>query len=523
MRHSGYGRKVWAGAMMTAAAAILATGIGAVGASAQELTQVPPFSINDLMALKPASPVPYVAVAAPRPAHVVSTRHKGRFDGQAIQYTATVGETFIPGDDNKDAEAAMVTIAYVRDGVRDPAHRPVAFIFNGGPGASSTPLQGGLAPRIPDKSDIDSGRYIDNPDSVLDAVDLVFIDPIGTGFSRALSGKPVEQYWSTRGDAQSVRYFIQTWLREHHRETSPRYIVGESYGTARAGHIAEIGEDLNLDGIVLISSTGSPGGEDLDAATRFPTFATAAAFHGKGRDAGKDARQVFDDNVRFAEGPYLAALVKGDRLSAEERDAMAGEIADRLGLPKDFILAHNLRPENYDFMLNLLKAEGQRTGQLDARAKGDLETYAKRNPPYDDPSMSLGAKGTPNTPTSPASNEVEKAFLAHELGYESDEGYFGLNLKMLFNFKHDVDFNWRPMDAISKLMHTQAKLRLLLTGGLYDITTPFHTAEYNLSHADVPRDRTTVRGLESGHEVYGGKNIVVFNQILRDFVRPAEH
>ncbi len=481
----------------------------------------PPYSISDIIeANKNAPPpAPYVEVTGPRAPQVAVTDHRLRVGGREIRYKATVAETFIPGPENKEAEASLVTIAYTRDGLTsvERAKRPVLFIFNGGPGASSTPLQGALSPVIRDGA---GDGYKENPASPLDVADLVFFDPVGSGFSRALPGKSPEQFWSTRADAQSVRYLMQNWLKKNGRETSPRYLVGESYGTSRAGHISGMGEDLNLDGIVLVSTTGMPSGQDMPFVLSFPTFAAAAAYHGKGSYASQDPQKVFDEAVAFARGPYLSALMEGDELPAERRDAMAADMAARLGLPKAFILEKNLRLGNYDFMLNLLKDQGDRTGQLDARAKGALKDYAGNQPPYDDPSMGLG-KSSPNTPQKPAANPAHTAFLTGQLGFRTGEGYIGLNLGMLFAFKHSVDFGYRPVDTISALMKKQPKLRLLMVGGIYDITTPFYAATYNLAHANVPRDRTSVIGFSAGHEVYSDDNLAVFNDAIRKFVTPA--
>lgn len=461
------------------------------------------------------TPPPYIEVVGPRTSKVAVTSHKGIFEGHSISYKAIVAETFVPGVENKTAEAAMVSIAYVRTDDRRPVSRPVLFMFNGGPGASSTPLQSSMAPRVPD---VPSGGYRDNPDSILDVADLVFVDPVGAGLSRALPGRPVEQYWSTKADAQSFRYFIQRWLKANGREKSPRYVIGESYGTARAGHIVELGADLALDGVVLISSVGYATGLDIPYMLSFPTFAAAAAFHGKADAKGMTPEENFRDNMAFARGPYLATLVQGDEAPNPQKDAVMAEASRRLGVDPAFFAAHNYRLENYDFMLNLLKAEGQRTGQLDSRAKGDLAALATRSPPYDDPSMSLGK--AENTPARPAFNEGMNRYLRDELGYVTDDGYIGLNLKLLFAFRHDVEWSYRPTDSIAAAMKIQPKLRLMLAGGIYDITTPLYGALYNLAHSGIPRDKVTLVPFVGGHEVYAGRNRSTFNLAIHKFVLP---
>jgi carboxypeptidase C (cathepsin A) len=339
-----------------------------------------------LAAVAPASPQPAAPATTTTPApRIAVTEHAGTYNGQPLRYTATVAETFVPGADGRPA-GSMITTAYIRQEVADRARRPVLFAFNGGPGASSTPLHlNALGPRRYVTA-ADGGRDMgDNPYSPLDAMDLVFIDPIGTGFSRPLPGADGQYFWSVTGDARSVRAFIQQWLKTNGREASPRFLCGESYGTTRAAQIVALGENLTFDGVLLLSMTGEPAGPDLPFVMLLPTYAATAAFHGKVDPAGRSPGEIFDEALHFAQRDYVTALLQGESLPPAEKARVAAEMSKRIGLPAAFIEEKGLRISRLDFMLNLLKDEGLRTGQIDARVTGRLEDHADKKPPYDDP------------------------------------------------------------------------------------------------------------------------------------------
>lgn len=451
-------------------------------------------------------------VPSTRPAISV-TRHTGTFNGEEVEYTATVAETFVPGPDGRPG-GSMVTTTYVRTDVEDGTGRPVLFAFNGGPGASSTPLHlSALGPRryvtLPD-GEREMG---DNPYSPLDAIDLVFIDPIGTGFSRPLPGVDGQYFWSVTGDAASVKAFIRSWLKTNGRERSPRYLCGESYGTTRAAQILGTGGGLAFDGVLLLSMTGRPEGPNLPLALLFPTFAATAAYHGKVEASGRTPREIFDEAATFATTEYLAALEKGDALPAEEKARVAAEMAKRIGLPQEFIVGKNLRIERQDFMLNLLKDRGLRTGQIDARVTGRLEDHANKKPPYDDPSM-FSASGGPTKPTA-------HIYFTTELGFETEENYIPLNLEINSKWKFDVERAMRdPVGLVAAAMKEQPKLRLFWIAGYYDITTPLMNGKHILERAGVPPERLTVAAFPTGHMPYeGDENLARFTAAVKGFVK----
>ncbi len=308
------------------------------------------------------------ALAERRPARA-STRHVGEFGGRRVPYTATVEEQLLR-DARGNTDASLVTIAYTRDDVADVSKRPVTFVFNGGPGSSSSPLHmSGLGPRL---TDGDSTKA--NPQSILDATDLVFIDPVGTGFSRPFTTEIGRRdYWTRTGDASSVAEAIRGWLRSHGRERSPRYLAGESYGTVRAGLILRDHADLHFDGVILVAvvagslTADDAQDSDVDYVTSLPTMAAGAWYHGMAPGDLQSVEEAFGAGARFADGAYREALAAGDALDTATRDRVAARLASLVGVPVSFVLEHRLRLSKDDWMLQLLAAKGERTGMLDTR------------------------------------------------------------------------------------------------------------------------------------------------------------
>jgi carboxypeptidase C (cathepsin A) len=461
-----------------------------------------------------AAAVGQTAAVGDRVPTVSVTEHTGTFNGQVVRYTAAVVETFIPGVDGKPA-GSMVTTTYLRQDVKDRVSRPVLFAFNGGPGASSTPLHlNAFGPRRYVTQANGEREMGDNPFSPLDAIDLVFIDPIGTGFSRPLPGVDGQQFWSVPGDAASVKTFIQMWLKANGREASPRILCGESYGTTRAAEIVSMGKDLTFNGVMLLSMTGGSDDPDMKFVLLLPTFAATAAYHGKVDATGRTPGAIFDEALSFAYGDYLATLKKGQTLPAGEKTRVAEEVSKRIGLPAAFVLEKNLRIDRRDYMLNLLKDRGLRTGQIDARATGKLEEYAGKKPPYDDPSM-FGPKGGPSKP-------VAHLYFTNELQFKTAEQYSALNLDV--NSKWKFSGNERsmrdPAGVVGAVMRDQPTLHLFWAGGYYDITTPLSNGKYILDRAGVPPERLTVGAFPTGHSVFDGDdNLARFNEAVRQFAK----
>lgn len=475
-----------------------------------------------------AGPVAGLAQTAPpaaaaRAPVVATTQHAGTFNGQKVKYDAIVAETFLKNAAGAPA-ASVVTTAYVRTDKRDPAQRPVLFLFNGGPGASTTPLHFGAFGPKKREGEGAAQRMVDNPDSPLDAVDLVFIDPVGTGYSRPLPGHDGQAFWSRTGDAQAVKSIIADWLKANGRQASPRYMLGQSYGTTRAALVAGIGQDLNLDGILLFALVGNPPGHEMPYVTSLPAFATTAWHHQRIDRAGRSVTQVYDEAVAFARGDYVTALIKGASLTPAEKRATAQKMSALIGLPVEFIEARELRLSKEDFMFNLLKDQGVRIGQLDGRATRPLDAPAQR-PPYDDPGMNYAEpRSAPPAATGvvPASKRglspVDSYYQEH-LKFRTAETYNALNLDVNSAWDHEgmSDVNGK----IGAAMQQNPKLRMFWAAGYFDITTPAYSGRYALDQAGVPGERLTAAYFNGGHSVFTDPaNHTALSQAVRNFVRP---
>lgn len=461
------------------------------------------------------------AAMAQTPAPALSA-HTGVFNGQSVAYRAHVEAWRVtPGEG--EARGQIITTSYVRT---DPpaGPRPVIFLFNGGPGASTTPLHfGAFGP----KRRLGEGaeqRMVDNPDSPLDAADLVFIDPVGTGYSRPLVDGAGQAFWTPTGDALSVKAVIADWLKAHAREDSPRYVLGQSYGTTRAALIAHHGADLNLDGVMLFALVARPPGFEMPYVTTLPSFAASAWSHGRIPREGRTAQEVYDAAVEFARTDYVRALIAGASLSADEKQAVAQAMSGLIGLPTELILEKNLRLSRADFYLNLLKDQGLRTGQLDARATRPLDAPAQR-PPYDDPGLNYtpprpAEEITGQLPASPAGLSAVESYFKEHLGFQTAETYEALNLEV------NSAWTWgqgedEANQRLAEAMAANPKLRVFWAAGLFDLTTPAYAGRYMLDQAGVPADRLTAALFASGHSVFVDPDgLTRLSAAVRTFVAP---
>jgi carboxypeptidase C (cathepsin A) len=476
-------------------------------------------------ALAALSAAPALAqTAAPR---VAVTRHVGHFNGQAVPYTATVEETFLRDPQGKPT-ASVITIAYVREGVKDPAKRPVLFAFNGGPGASSSPTHTqALGPMIRGEgsfADRSEQPLHENPYSPLDAADLVFIDPVGTGFSRPLAGADPKPYYSVTGDALEVKGIIKDWLARNHREASPRFILGESYGTMRAAAIVKNGKDLPLDGVMLVALAANVPGREMPYVSALPTMAAGAWHHQKIDRQGRTVEQVFDEALAFARTDYVTALIKGGSLEPAEKHRIAQRMSQLIGLPAEFIEAHDLRLSKNDYMFNLLKDKGLRTGLLDVTVTGPLEPG--QDGAIDDPALGVVPKraagapaGPPPTPDKigPVPSPAVGAYLTQDLKFPSTDTYIGVNFSVNAQWNYESRSN--DFEALAKAMRENPKLRLFWAGGYYDLTTPAYAAHYTLDQAGVPAAQLDANYFPGPHGVYTGEaNLKRFDEAVRRFV-----
>ncbi len=462
--------------------------------------------------------------AAERAPVVSVTRQVGEFNGEKVHYTATVRENFLAGPDGVP-NAHLVTIAYVRDGIADPSTRPVAFVFNGGPGASSSPLHmNGVGPRLRAE-----GEIRNNPYSLLDVADLVFIDPVGAGFSRNFTTEAGPQYWSRTGDAKSVAEVIGRWLRDNGREASPRFLIGESYGTVRNAYLlANHQDELHIDGFVQVAMVGHASDDpDERVIGDFPSMA-ATAWYWERIPRGRSVTEVFEEAADFAGNELRAALAQGDSLPEREKRAVANRMSSMIGIPAQFILDKNLRLSKDDFMFTLIADRGLRTGQLDTRVSSPLDGATRG--PAGDPTMfgpgGLKIDGSgligidePNQPPEPdrPSTTLER-YLTEDLGFKTAvKHYRGVNFDA--NQAWDRDGNRPIAPIIARAMREDPNLRLFWTNGYYDLSTPAFAARMSLQEAGVPSDRVQELLLAGPHSVFdGGDNKATLSQALREFM-----
>jgi carboxypeptidase C (cathepsin A) len=456
------------------------------------------------------------------------SKHSGTFGGQRINYAATIGETILKGDDGTQ-KAAIVTTSYVRE-PRDPS-RPVTFLFNGGPGSGTVWLMmGAFGPKrvaIPPDARDDGGPpypILDNPDSLLDVTDLVFIDPPGTGFSRLLGKTDPKEFYGVTADAKAVAQVIRLWLNDNGRWNSPKFLGGESYGTTRSAAVvnqleASTFNDVSLNGILLISTIldfaagADTQGNELSHITNLPSMAATALYHGKAQAASTE--QFVEEARQFAIGPYASALLKGQKISAEERASIRRQLSRFTGLSETFIENADLRVTPDRFWKELLRDRGLTVGRLDARYTGKDYDNAGENIDQDPSFYGIDAGYTA------AVNQWER----EGLGFKTDREYQSISSLIPswdWNIAGGRDTNayLNVTPYIGRAMRENSGLRVFVAQGYYDFATPFFAAEYALSRTGIPQDRIEYHYYQAGHMMYvRDEDRVKLSRDIRNFIR----
>jgi carboxypeptidase C (cathepsin A) len=446
------------------------------------------------------------------PPVVSTTRHSGSFGGQRIGYRAIAGETYLKDKDGKPL-AAITSYSYLKDGAVDP-RRPVTFLWNGGPGSGSLWLHmGAFGPKrvvIPSDARDDGGPpypIVDNPESLLDVTDLVFIDPVGTGFSRALGKTDPKDYWGVTKDAKSMAQFIRQWLDANGRWTSPKYIGGESYGTTRSAAVINELEggytDVAINGVILISTildfsqAAEVPGNELGYVTTLPSMAAAAWFHDRVPNRPATVEEFVAEARAFAIGPYASALLKGNGLTPEERAAIRPRLARYTGVSEQFLDRADLRLSTDRFYKELLRDRGLTVGRLDARYTGRDFDNAGESPDNDPSFYAIDGAYTA------AMNAYARQTLKYspEVVYSSIGGVRDWDWKIGGPRGGEGYLNVAPY--IGKAMRENSGLRVFVGQGYYDFATPFFGAEYSLNRTGIPNDgRIQWRYYHAGHMMY---------------------
>ena len=465
-----------------------------------------------LAAPAPAQEAP-PAKAAPKPEadKPSTTVHEIKVAGKPLRYTATAGTLPIAGD-NGEPEAKVFYVAYTAEGAGDRATRPLMFSFNGGPGSSSVWLHlGAIGPRrvvMPDDATFAAPpfRLVDNESTWLDKCDLVFIDPVGTGYSRAAKPELNKKFHGLAGDVASVGEFIRLYMVRANRWQSPIYLVGESYGTTRAAGLANalVNQGIACNGVLLISSVLNfqtvefSRGNDTPYPLFLPTYTAIAWYHKKlPPELQGDLKKTLDEVKAWATDAYPSALAKGDRLTPSERQEVVDRLARYTGLDRTFIDRSNLRVEIQRFAKELLRDRQRVVGRLDGRFQG-IDANPGGELPEADPSMSA---------IRPPYTSTFNDYIQRELEYKSDLPYYILGEGVgawdwgLTGRTGYPDVSAALRDAFAK----NPTLKVFVGSGYYDLATPFAATEYTMAHMNLEpsmRRNFTVAEYESGHMMY---------------------
>lgn len=450
------------------------------------------------------------------------TQHTLTLDGRSLNYTVTAGTMVLKEEaeeegkaEGEKARATVFYVAYALDGIEDPAKRPVTFSFNGGPGSSSVWLHlGVLGPRRVAMAD-EAGnlpqppfRLVDNVYTLLEETDLVFIDPVSTGYSRAVPGEKPTEFHDFKKDIESVGEFIRLFTTRAGRWTSPKYLIGESYGTTRAAGLAGYLQEkvgMYLNGIMLISSIlnfqtarFNPG-NDLPYILFLPTYTATAHYHEQlpAELQGRPLREVLAEVEAFAFGEYTLALMQGAALPAGERAEIVEKLSRYTGLDAGYIERADLRIEIFRFTKELLREQGLTVGRLDTRFTGsDRDSVGER---FEfDPSYAI-IQG----PYTATFND----YVRRELEFKSDLPYEIINERVLPDWKYEPFKNQYVdvADTLRKAMNVNPFLRIFVANGYYDLATPYKATEYTFNHLGVPADRQEnieMAYYEAGHMMY---------------------
>jgi carboxypeptidase C (cathepsin A) len=464
----------------------------------------------------PPAPNPQADAAAasheehfgPAEEKVSTTSHTVRLDGRDIKYTATTGTIPIRLD-NGQVAARMFFVAYTRDG-EDAKTRPISFLYNGGPGAATIWLHmGSFAPKRVEMADdgfqpAPPFHLVDNESSLIDATDMVFVDAISTGFSRTAPGVSASQFHGQTGDIRAFGEFINNWLITYDRMASPKYLIGESYGTIRsAGLGSELQQrhGIDLNGIALISSlltyqTLSPSADnDIAYAANIETFTADAWYHKKlPQDLQAMAlKQAVDQSRAFAWGDYMAALTKGNTLTDAEKTAMAQKLARFTGISPQFILNANLRVTAERFRKELLRDKRLAVGRLDGRFTSLDADAAGEREEFDISNQALQGPYT----------AMFQDYLKNDLKWESDLHYPSSGNVRPWTYDQN-----RFMDMTETLRGTMTRnpaLKVFVAFGYYDMATVMGGSEFNFTHLAYDKqitDRVSYGYYEAGHMIY---------------------
>ncbi len=470
---------------------------------------------DDVKTTKPAEPSGDAANAE-KPKielkdELVETEHVAHIAGSDVAYKATAGRIVLKDEEEK-AKAAIFFIAYTRNGVDDLSQRPVIFSFNGGPGSSSVWMHLGLlGPRRVLAGDAGQPvappyRLTDNEYSLLDRADIVFIDPVSTGYSRPAPGEDAKQFHGLEQDIESVGEFIRLYVTRYKRWSSPKFLIGESYGTTRAAGLAgylQTKHGMYLNGLLLISSVLNfqtlefESGNDLPYILFLPTYTATAWCHGRlAADLQVDLQKAIQEAAKFASGDYARALFLGSALPPDEHAAIVRQVARYTGLSESYVELSNLRIEIFRFCKQLLRDQRRTVGRLDSRFLG-IDRDAAGEHGEADPSY---------TAIQGAYSSAMNAYVREELGFEKDLPYAVLTgLYETWDYSKHQNKYVDVGETLRAAMTQNPFLHVFIANGYYDLATPFFATEYTVNHLHLEpelRDHVRMAYYAAGHMMY---------------------
>jgi carboxypeptidase C (cathepsin A) len=448
------------------------------------------------------------------PESAVVTHHEWKATGTPVAYTATAGNLVIHDDDDKPY-GSVFYVAYTQDGITNEATRPITFLYNGGPGAATIWLHmGSVGPmRVvtasPDATGAAPYKLVPNEYSLLGKTDLVFIDAVGTGFSKPVGKATEKDFAGTDQDIKAFERFIERYITVNKRWNSPKYLMGESYGTTRSAALADALQEkgIELNGVVLISSILNYAvrvpGYDTESMVYLPSYAAIAWFHDKLAQKPADLKSFLEEVRRYASGPYAEALAQGDALPDAERDAVAQKLSAYTGLSVEYLKQTNLRINPSRFRKQLLRGEREIMGRYDARFEGTDVDAAGETPDYD-PS---------DTGISGAFVAAFHDYLSHDLNDATADTYYvsGPKVNESWDWKHKGPGRGRQMQLpyvagdLADAMRKNPKLKVFSANGYFDLATPFFSTEYDLDHMSLEaalRSNVEFGYYPAGHMIY---------------------
>ncbi len=447
-------------------------------------------------------------------AEVSTTQQSVKINGVVIPLTAKAG-TLQLRDENNNPIALFGFTSYTKDGA---SNRPIIFSYNGGPGSSSYWLHMGIMgpKRIvvndPDNTPAAPYKLVNNDYSLLDLADLVMIDPVGTGLSVPIGKAKNEDFWGVDQDIRSISLFIKQFLIENGRMNSPKYLLGESYGTFRNAGVMNklLSQGIALNGVVMVSAVFDlrtllfPANDDLPYVVHFPTYAATAWYHNKIANKPANLESFLNEVRAFTEKEYMPALFKGDKLSDVEKTTLAGKLSSYSGVATEFWKRADLRVRADEFFAELLRADGNIVGRLDSRFKGINQDLLAQFGDYD-----------------PQSTAISPAYTAGFLHYYHEE--LKVNKKLTYStsaytkegfkwdWKHQGNMEWNATAAINtgidmaNAMTKDPNVKVLILNGYFDLATVFYGVEHSIDHLGLKKEiknNIIMKYYEAGHMMY---------------------